>query len=79
MKYYTVVNEVEALQRAYAVCMSVCMYNMCLCFCALLSEWGFVCQEVAVIMLPSRSKVFQGRMSMYIRERGREKGEISAK
>lgn len=54
MKYYTVVNEVEALQRAYAVCLSVCMYNMCVCQCALLYEWGFVCLEVAVIMLPSK-------------------------
>lgn len=29
MKYYTVVNEVEALQRAYAVC----MYSMCVSVC----------------------------------------------
>lgn len=65
MKYYTVVNEVEALQTAYEVCMSVCMYSMCVRLCALLYEWGFVCQEVAVIMLPSKSEVFQGRMSMY--------------
>lgn len=75
MKYYTVVNEVEALQRAYAVwvcvCLCVCTVRVCVRQCALLYEWGFVCQGAAVIMLPSRSEVFQGRMSMYVRKRGR--------
>lgn len=62
MKYYTGVNEVEALQWAHTACMHVCMHS--LCECALLYEWGFVCQGVAVIMLASsRREVFQGRLS----------------
>lgn len=85
MKYYTVVNEVKALQRAYAVCacvfcarMRLCVLSACVCVCALPREWGFVCQEVAVIMPPSRSEVFQGIMSLHVRERAvRERGEVS--
>lgn len=58
MKYYTVVNEVEALQKAYAVCMCVCVCTVCVCVrqCTLVYEWGFICREVAVIMLPSRRR-----------------------
>lgn len=66
MKYYTVVNEVKALQTAYAVCVCVCFSAR---VCALQREWGFVCQEVAVIMPPSRSEVFQGIMSLHVGER----------
>lgn len=40
MKYYTVVNEVEALQRAYAVCVCVYVQYLCVRQCALLYEWG---------------------------------------
>lgn len=60
MKSYTVVNEVEALQRAYALWMYGAEF-----VCDFLCEGvgGVVCQEVAVIMLPSRSQVFQERMS----------------
>lgn len=33
MKYYTVVNEVEALQRAYAVCARMCAQYLCVRLC----------------------------------------------
>lgn len=47
MKDYTVVNEVERLYVCVLVWVCVCI------------RWGFVYQKVAVIMLPSRSQVFQ--------------------
>lgn len=71
MKYHTVVNEVKALQRASAVHALVCARVCVVPVRALaLLEQGFVCQEVAVIMPPSRSGVFQGIMRLHGRRGG---------
>ena len=74
MKYYTVVNEVEALQIAYAVCVCVCV---CVRVCFVV--WVGVCLSggAAAMMPPSRSEVFQGRMSICTSGRKRQKGETS--
>lgn len=85
MKYYTVVNEVEALQRAYAVCMSSvlvqCVY-VCVCthvLCAFVAWVGVClsggCSDNAAIKKWSLSR--ESEHVAYVRERAREKGAIS--
>lgn len=60
MKDYTVVNEVETLQQVCTARACVCVSVWSTCVSVLQCvRWGFVYQEVTVIMLPSRTQVFQ--------------------
>lgn len=58
------------------MCVCSCVSTVRVCVGASVLCWmsgGFVCQEVAVIMLPLRSEVFQGIMSLHVRESAGER------
>lgn len=76
MKYYTVVNEVEALQIAYAVC--VCAASVCASVCRVevcLSGGGEDCGDNAAIKKWSLSRENE---HSHVRTEKRQRGETSA-
>ena len=77
MKYYTVVNEVEALQIAYAVCVCVC--SKCVCFSVqsggLFVGGGGDCGDNAAIKKWSLSRENE---HSHVRTEKRQRGETSA-